>query len=414
MKRFLFLTIFYLLITFLCPSCSQSMLNDWSFKKHRQYVKQAETITYDNIGFEIERDFYIDGIKSYTHKYNINMIKNDKQYLIYCNMDSIFCFKLTNKQMKYIDHVNCELSMFDDVRNKNSFYNQVGIDDILSKTFTDIPYYIHYLEKIKVPIGCFFLISSRKDTIIDSRNYIIYKGYHDGYIYNDSTEHFDNYVRTDIYNIINSETKLLEYAYSTKNIDSCKYEIYTYIRNICFDKSAGCYEVLFDDKLYPSYSFHNEKNPPYSRTSSDDIINEELFNYPLISLQNDTVKFCNDNEWILIYLWSLNCEPCIKQLYEFGREKDSLGSHVLNDYGIKIYAVNYSSNNLSLINKIADKTNSTDIMYSAKGLGNCIRIPSLGYYYLISPDKNVVFKDYKLGDYSELLKAKEEYEKKNK
>ena len=390
------------------------MLNDWSFKKHRQYVKQAETITYDNIGFEIERDFYIDGIKSYTHKYNINMIKNDKQYLIYCNMDSIFCFKLTNKQMKYIDHVNCELSMFDDVRNKNSFYNQVGIDDILSKTFTDIPYYIHYLEKIKVPIGCFFLISSRKDTIIDSRNYIIYKGYHDGYIYNDSTEHFDNYVRTDIYNIINSETKLLEYAYSTKNIDSCKYEIYTYIRNICFDKSVGCYEVFFDDKLYPSYSFHNEKNPPYSRTSSDDIINEELFNYPLISLQNDTVKFCNDNEWILIYLWSLNCEPCIKQLYEFGREKDSLGSHVLNDYGIKIYAVNYSSNNLSLINKIAEKTNSTDIMYSAKGLGNCIRIPSLGYYYLISPDKNVVFKDYKLGDYSELLKAKEEYEKKNK
>ena len=83
------------------------------------------------------------------------MIKNDKQYLIYCNMDSIFCFKLTNKQMKYIDHVNCELSMFDDVRNKNSFYNQVGIDDILSKTFTDIPYYIHYLEKIKVPSALF-------------------------------------------------------------------------------------------------------------------------------------------------------------------------------------------------------------------------------------------------------------------
>ena len=411
MKRFLFLTIFYLLITFLCPSYSQSILNDWSFKKHRQYVKQAEAITYDNIAFEIERDFYIDGIKSYTHKYNINMIKNDKQYLIYCNMDSIFCFKLTNKQMKYIDHVNCELSMFDDVRNKNSFYNQVGIDDILSKTFTDIPYYVHYLEKIKVPIGCFFLISSRKDTIIDSRNYIIYKGYHDGYIYDDSTEHFDNYVRTDIYNIINSETKLLEYAYSTKNIDSCKYEIYTYIRNICFDKSVGCYEALFDDKLYPSYSFHNEKNPPYSRISSDDIINEELFNYPLISLQNDTVKFCNDNEWTLIYLWSLNCEPCIKQLYEFGCEKDSLGSHVLNDYGIKIYAVNYSSNNLSLINKIADKTNAEDIIYSAKGLNAHLNIPYLGYYYLISPDKKVVFKDYKLGDYSELLKAKEEYER---
>lgn len=395
----------------MCPSYSQSILNDWSFKKHRQYVKQAEAITYDNIAFEIERDFYIDGIKSYTHKYNINMIKNDKQYLIYCNMDSIFCFKLTNKQMKYIDHVNCELSMFDDVRNKNSFYNQVGIDDILSKTFTDIPYYVHYLEKIKVPIGCFFLISSRKDTIIDSRNYIIYKGYHDGYIYDDSTEHFDNYVRTDIYNIINSETKLLEYAYSTKNIDSCKYEIYTYIRNICFDKSVGCYEALFDDKLYPSYSFHNEKNPPYSRISSDDIINEELFNYPLISLQNDTVKFCNDNEWTLIYLWSLNCEPCIKQLYEFGCAKDSLGSHVLNDYGIKIYAVNYSSNNLSLINKIADKTNAEDIIYSAKGLNAHLNIPYLGYYYLISPDKKVVFKDYKLGDYSELLKAKEEYER---
>ena len=109
-------------------------------------------------------------------------------------------------------------------------------------------------------------------------------------------------------------------------------------------------------------------------------------------------------------LWSLNCPSCIENLNNYEHEIDSLGYRILEKEGIEILAINYSTDNMELLNDIAKKTNSKDIIYSAKGFNGCISIPYLGYYYLISPDKKVVFKDYKLGDYSELLKAKEKYE----
>lgn len=64
-----------------------------------------------------------------------------------------------------------------------------------------------------------------------------------------------------------------------------------------------------------------------------------------------------------------------------------------------------------MLENIAKKTSSKDIMYSAKGFNTCISIPYLGYYYLITPDKNIVYKDHNLGDYSKLLNAKKGYEK---
>lgn len=415
MKRILFVTLIYLLTIFWNPLYSQSMLKDWNFKTHRQYVKQAETISYDNICFEIERDFYVDGEKSYTEKYDIHIIKNDKQPLLYCIQDSTYSFRLTNKQMMCINHVNCEVSIFDDVRNKNSFYNQIGINEVLSKVFTDIPYYIHYLKRIEVPMGIFFLISSKNDTTIYGKNHIIYEGYHDGYFYNDSTCNYDNYIRTKIYNVIDTETNMLNYAYSVKNIDGLEYETYTYIKNVSLDKSKDYFESMFNNKLYSKYSFHDENNPPYSMiSSSEDNIQESVTSYPLISLNNDSTYLKDKNSWILLNLWSLNCPSCIENISKYKHEKDSLGYRILENEGIEILAINYHTDNMDLIRNMAEKTNSTDIMYSAKGINAHISIPSLGYYYLISPDKKVVFKDYKLGNYSELIKAKEEYGNKNK
>ena len=43
-------------------------------------------------------------------------------------------------------------------------------------------------------------------------------------------------------------------------------------------------------------------------------------------------------------------------------------------------------------------------------MGGVISIPSLGYYYLISPDRQIVYETSDLGDYSELLEAKANYE----
>lgn len=74
-------------------------------------------------------------------------------------------------------------------------------------------------------------------------------------------------------------------------------------------------------------------------------------------------------------------------------------------------AINYLSDNPDINSKIADKTNSEDIIYSAKGIRRFVNIPFLGYYYLLSPDKKLIYETSNLGDYSELLKAKETWEK---
>ena len=55
--------------------------------------------------------------------------------------------------------------------------------------------------------------------------------------------------------------------------------------------------------------------------------------------------------------------------------------------------------NLELIAKRAELTNSKDIMYSGKGIGATINLPALGYYYLVSPNKEIVYETGNLGDY---------------
>ena len=93
-----------------------------------------------------------------------------------------------------------------------------------------------------------------------------------------------------------------------------------------------------------------------------------------------------------------------------GQEKESTGNYYLETKGVKVFAINHRSDNVELIRSIAERTNTTSIIYFAKGMGGVISIPSLGYYYLISPDRQIVYETSDLGDYSELLEAKANYE----
>lgn len=189
-----------------------------------------------------------------------------------------------------------------------------------------------------------------------------------------------------------------------------KYEI----KNVNHYNMAHYYDSVFDfnNPSYKDFSVHNESTPPISRlTTSSRIISKELLKFPIVSLNMDTISISEKSNWLLLDLWSFNCPSCIKAIELLGAEKDSLGKYSLQDNGINIISVNYSSDNLELIQKVADKTNTKDIMYSAKGINTLISIPTLGYYYLLSPNQEIVYETSFLGDYSELLKAKSNYEK---
>ena len=106
------------------------------------------------------------------------------------------------------------------------------------------------------------------------------------------------------------------------------------------------------------------------------------------------------------------CRPCFQQLEKFKGEKDSTGRYIIENNGIKLLFINSTTWRLDLLHQVADKYDISD-SYAAKGITQNTDFPTNPGYVLISPSKDVVYKSRALGDYSELLKAKQEYELKH-
>ena len=232
-------------------------------------------------------------------------------------------------------------------------------------------------------------------------------------MYNNITSKYDIPIQYSVYSYVNVHNYHIDSVF-VKNITNNDFELKTtyIISDISFEDKQSFFESILDfsKSIYYDYSFHNEDNLPYSmRGSTNDTINDVIKNYPLVSIHGDTTYIKDKNSWILLNLWCKDCPSCIETLLNYKNEIDSLGYRTLENEGIEILAINYKTDNIALLENIAQKTSSKDIMYSAKGLNTHISIPYLGYYYLISPDKNIVYKDYNLEDYSKLLNAKKEY-----
>lgn len=210
---------------------------------------------------------------------------------------------------------------------------------------------------------------------------------------------------------INKESGLLDslVCLPIKNEKINKRDTYI-VTNLDYSDKSQYYDTIFnfESQEYNGYSRCNDYS---SRSSEVDTISDALVNYPIVRLSGDTTSLGRIEGWVLLNLWSFHCSTCISELVEWGKEKDSLGYRPLIKEGIEIVSVNYGSNNMELIEKTATKTNSRDILCSAKGMGEYIKLPFLGYNYLISPEKKIVYKTSYLNDYSELLKAKADWEK---
>lgn len=186
------------------------------------------------------------------------------------------------------------------------------------------------------------------------------------------------------------------------------------IGNVNHDDKSLFYDSIFnaDNPVYKKFSFHDENFLPYSmKGGSSDTVTEKLLSFPIVSLDSDTTTIAKENGWLLLDFWQFGCEPCFKQFIKFGCETDSLGSTILEQNGIKILSIHPYSDNLEAIATIGQKYNMKSHLYAAKGINNFIKIVGYPTYYLFSPNKEVVFTNFYLGDYSELLKAKETWEK---
>lgn len=265
-----------------------------------------------------------------------------------------------------------------------------------------------------------YLFSSIRDSIIDGSKYkILQRIKNNSRAYNKETGKYDIPVIHVVDYYFNETSNYIDYICATpfdcpenaawKNEFFIKY-------NYVIDSALVAETFDFNSLQYKNHSRHNDDFWPYSKSYSSTKQSElvkNVLDFPIVSLSKDTTSIGQEEGWLLLDFWFVGCPGCMKWMRSLKNEKDTQGFRVLENEGIKIMLINPLSNNFDVLKTFADDYFAGDIMYHAKGLGNVFNIRPMPKYFLISPDKQIVYTSENLSDYSALIQAKKEYEQKN-
>lgn len=369
----------------------------------REYCNNAKRLvgTYRNISFDMDRDERRFNEEDYqlSSYYRVYITSRGKEHVIALENQYRY-IEATHSRITVIDNMNNDICVYN--KRLGGEYNRTGMIDYMNFAFYRIPYYLLGADFGKWFLSAMYFVE--KENITD-RPYTVYKSLSETYYRNerrvDKTESY-----------YNRETGFIDSVFYSDGHD------YGTVRigNIRFDDQTGHIDSLFNfrDPRYESYTVYYDKSNVVEASKTETDI-DRVVRYPLINTEHDTVTIKEMNGYVLLNFWTFTCSVCLKQLGRYGNEKDTLGSMVFEKNGITPIAINYKSNNIEEISRVGKKYNINEIMYSGKGMDEVAPCPYQGYYYLIAPNKkDIVFEGYTLGDYTEVLKAKEEYEKNNK
>jgi hypothetical protein len=329
-------------------------------------------------------------------------------------IDNQVCYMITRDSICVIDAMNREISVFHNRINFNNTYfvmkrHVFGLLRFLPYYTLNLPFYMRLgLQKS--------YIYHYEDAVFNEKPRICFNGVTQKVFRKKSeSDGFTEPLQYEFQTWINSDNYLVDsiLAYNSTQNDFKERIIYR-LYNYSFEDKSVFYDSLFDLKSvkYDGFCTHTELSLPYNMTV---IAKEELFSdlwkYPLVSLNGDTVKLEEQSKWVLLDLWQFGCRGCCEGFEKMRKEKDSLGYCLIETEGVRIIAVNALSDNWNLIAETAKKYCIEDILFSAKGINTTIALVGNAYpsYYLISPQKEVVWRSNRL-DYSGLLNAKKAYE----
>ena len=403
----------------------------FKFTANKGQRKQYETIAmdfasnYDWVSFEIEHKHYKDDIKLWEGHNRVVLHYDGDNSIIFGETLSEdeeriikSCYLDKNNYLE-INHDSQEITWYDNNKVFWDDYHSYGIAQFIPNVFYFFSYYLYPMQKTMCRGLLNYLVvdvTGCENITIKGKPYFNFHGVSNtAYSYNPKTGE-----RMPVYDVV--DWFVDERIGTMDSVCAVRYPLeyenrkdYVCLRNMSFLNRQWYLDSILDfnnNPRYIEYIRHNSKNPPLSNSySNNKTITNDLLNYPLVDLEGSKTVIAEIEGWILLNFWSANCSPCVAHLKELGHEKDSLGHYWLENKGVKIMAINHLSNNAELIASITEKTGTSDITYMANGMGGVINIPSLGYYYLISPDKQIVYETYNLGDYSELLRAISNFEK---
>lgn len=372
-----------------------------SYKCASQYKKQAKTLAQDHqwISFKCRDIHYWNGEEGWDAVISVIIKYDEKNPLVFMNVDDEKFHLLTKDSYKRINDVRLEIT--DITRNSREgrdLYENIGVYGSIASVLSNVSYFLYPVDFVNtMAIRPFF--KSCSEIEIDGKSYNRYESF---FMQGEN-----------IVSFVNNENNILDSVYlEYHSKDGDEGRDYYNIFDVRFEDRRQYIDSVFNfnNPKYVVYSKYDEYTYPIMMSNTDNLTND-ILNFPLVNLHGDTTTLSKNNGWLLLNFWSIGCGPCLKGLEKYQHEKDSLGYRVLENQGIKILAIEHKSNNMERIGNIADKMQCGDIMYSAKGIGTKINIPTLGFYYLISPDKKIAGKYGEL-DYDKVLKAKQNHETK--
>ncbi len=369
-------------------------------------IKEVET-NYKNkewFSCKISETLYYKDTNRINSYYCISKKNSKGNVFVFCD-NNIFFYKIDDSGVKYIDNVNEEVSFF-----KKGLEFQINgcrtLEFQIEKYNIYTPYFLQNRKIINV-----------KDTIINLINYKILES---------STE--KTFVSQD--DKLNQPEQYRSYSYYNTNkklVDKIEYILIDTIKNtiserkivykfsdFSFENKDKEIDSLFDfnNSRYSFYSKHDDNKKPYSclyASKKDTIMSKYLLNYPIVNLKGDTTILKNEKGWVLLDFWFFGCVTCKDFLNELHNEKIKYGTIILEKENVKIMAINPLSSNIEKLKEVAKPFHLENIVYYSKGINQCLNMNKMPVYYLISPEKKILYISHKLGDYSEIFKIIHSY-----
>lgn len=355
---------------------------------NKKFKNQAETLADEHewVSFKFKDMHYSNDSLLFEDESEVIIRYDGKRSLLFYNQYGIeTMYLLDDDYYKKIEKpegslIKYENTIFDFSRH----YDALGKYGFIPRYFYHIPYYFYPID-FAHSMSITQLFNGFDERMIDGEPYNVYKF--------DDKEH-----RIKLY--VNAATNIMDSAYSEMYQYSSK--VYYSFYDFSFENRQAYIDSIFNfnNKEYEKYSRYDIANPePYH--SSDTIVTDKLLDFPLVDLKNDTTTLREQNSWVLLYFWRYE-DSHIEQLEKYVQEKDSLGYRILENEDVRIMAIEPSSNNMEYIERVADKYDCEDIIYSAKEIYNAIDV-LYHKYYLISPDKKVVYKNWNIENYEEII-----------
>lgn len=392
-------------------------------KREMQYVKDAKAAVGDAewLNFDVANNWDTIGGVSTPYCFSVLSHLDDKDpYYVVAEIEIMRYTMIKGNEALVVDGMNRELCRFvggkDD---ETGWFEQISYEKAAQLEYLSF-YTILFPKKVR-NLNVLPLIERIVDTTLSGIAYRKYEAKHSPKrLWNDDTNEFDIPLQYASQIWLNLATNQLD-SVSVRCVSDFRFGKKEYYRvsGVNHENKSSFVNSLFnfDNPIYAEYTRHTESFPPFSRIGSpNESMDEAVLLFPFVGLRQDTVSLGQAEGWLLLDVWQFGCLPCYQSFERLQCERDSLGHGVLEGEGIRIIAANAKSDNMELIANVAEKYNSLDLLYAGKGLTGVLSLVNHAFpsYYLISPEKEIVWRSNFLGDYSELLQAKANYEKQRK